>query len=268
MLLSKKNFSKCFVLSLLALTCSTQANIFSPAMHAATQPWNWQAGVGTIFMNGIYKDTHGKTLILPFVGYQGDRVSITGPSAFVRLVGPRMAHISVGAALLPNFFDPSQSSDSAIKLLDKRDYSVGVGLQGSLILKSIGFFNVRFLRSFIGSDGGYYGDASYTSMLSRGFGVASLSLMPSVGVQYYSDKLANYYYGVSSAESVKSGIAAYTPGASYQPYLGVGLMGELKNRFRAMVSTKVAYLPDSVKNSPIISKRYATTTTLVLSMGF
>jgi outer membrane protein len=268
MLLSKKIFSKCFALSLLALTCSTQASILSPMEHAATQPWNWQAGLATTFVNGIYKDSSGYKLIYPYVGYKGDRVTIAGPSAFVRLVGPSMFHVSFGGALLPDSFNPNRSTDLKMRLLNSREYSIGVGLQGSLTLQSLGLFNVQFLRAFVGGDGGFYGNASYTTMLTKGFGGLSASVLPSVGVQYYSDKLSNYYYGVSSAESTKSGIAAYTPGAGYQPYLGVGLMGEVKNRFRAVVSTKVAYLPDSVKNSPIISKRYATTTTLVLSMGF
>jgi outer membrane protein len=268
MLLSKKNFSKCFVLSLLAFSGAIHATIIAPLTQAISQPWDWHAGLASTFSNGIYKDSSGSTLIYPYVGYVSGRVTIAGPTAFVRLVGPSMFHLSAGASLLPNSWNPNQSTDPKMRLLNKRQYSVGVGLQGSLTLKSLGLFNVQFLRAFFGGDGGFYGNASYTTLLTKGFGVISASVIPSVGVQYYSDKLASYYYGVSSAESTKSGIAAYAPGAGYQPYVGLGLMGDVKNRYRAVVSTKVAYLPDSVKNSPIISKRYATTTTLVLSMGF
>lgn len=258
----------------ISLVSLASASIVSPAVHmgehvlsAANNTWAWKAGAASTIVNGIYKDAGGHTIVYPYVGYSGSRLTIAGPSGWYRVVGPKMLNISVGGTLLPDSFDPKKSTDKHMQQLNDREYSIGAGLQGSLLLKSLGLFNVRLLRAFRGGNGGYYGDASYTAMVSKGLGPVSVSLIPSLGVQYYSDKLANYYYGVSSTEATKSGFKAYAPGAGFQPYISIGLLGEVKGRVRAYVSTKIARLPDSVENSPIISKRYYYTTTLVLSFG-
>lgn len=270
----KKLFATALALGLFSATISTQASVIGPAVHAtesvahmAENPYAWHAGAATTIVNGIYKDSKGFTLVYPYVGYRGDRLTIAGPSGWLRLAGPQELHVSLGGTLLPDSFDPHRSTDAKMRLLNKRDFSVGLGLQGSMMIKSLGLLNVRLLRSFIGGDGGYFMDASYTGVISRGFGGVSLSLIPTAGIQYFSDKLANYYYGVSNAEAAKSGISAYTAGSDYQPYIGLGLMGEVKGRLRAFVSTKMAYLPDSVAHSPMVNKRYMFTTTLVLSYG-
>jgi outer membrane protein len=268
------HLSKVIIMSSLLLVVAAQASVIGPAIHAgetainaASHPWDWHAGVASTMSGGAYSKSHAYTIVYPYVGYKGDRLTIAGPSGWWRLLGVGDMHISVGGTLLPDSFDPSRSSDPKMKKLNKRKFSIGMGLQGSLLLKSVGLFNVRLLRSFVGGDSGYYADASYTTMFTKGFGGVSLSLIPTAGLQYYSDKLSNYYYGVSKEESNKSGIAAYTASSNFQPYLGVGVMGEVKGRVRAYVSTKMAYLPDSVANSPMISKRYALTTTMVLSIG-
>lgn len=256
------------VLSGLLFTASlAQASMIGSLEHAATHPWDWHAGAATSMNNGIYKDTKGYALIYPYVGYQGGRLTIAGPSGWLRLAGPKDFNVSFGGTLLPNSFDPTKSSNAQMRQLNKREFSVGAGLQGSLLLKSLGLFNVRLLRAFFGGNGGYYAEASYTTMFSKGLGDVSLSFIPSTGIQYYSNKLANYYYGISAVEASKSGLAAYTATADYQPFISAAVMGTVKGRYRAYVSTRMSYLPNSVANSPIIGKRYNFTTTLMLSMG-
>lgn len=266
MLISKKSLKHSVALSLLAVSSLSLAGVAAPLENFAFQVQNVHIGLASSFSNGIYKDSYGSTLVFPSVAYFGDRVTIAGPSGWVRVVGPKAFNVSLGGSLLPNNWDPSQSSDLRMQKLNKREYAFGAGIQGSVLMKSLGIVNVRLLKALGGGDGGYFGEASFATVLSKGFDGVSFGVLPSVGVRYYSDSIANYYYGVSSAESAKSGIAAYAPGSDFQPFAGLGLMGKLKNGLSALVNTQAAYLPNSVKNSPIISKRYAITTTLVVSM--
>jgi|GEM_PF-6019658 len=258
-----------------AAVATAQAGIISPTLHAgedlakaASHPWDWHAGVASGMANGIYTKSKGYQIYYPYVGYKGGRLTIAGPSGWMRLAGPQMLHVSFGGTLLPDSFNPKRSSDLQMQKLKKRDFSVGVGFQGSMILKSVGMLNVRILRAFVGGNGGYFADASYTALFSRGVGGVSLNLIPSVGMQYYSAKLSNYYYGVSGSESTASGIAEYQAKANWRPYVGVALTGQVRGRVRAVISTKLAYLPDTVANSPIVDKRHLFTTTLVLSYAF
>jgi outer membrane protein len=223
------------------------------------------AGIATTWTSGNYLDTSSHHLIYPAIGYMGDRLSVVGPTAAYRLIGPKFMHVAIAGSLLPNEFDPKDSTNAKMQKLNKRNYTVAAGLRGVLIMKSLGAFSVTAKRAFFAGDGGYFATAAFTTRLQKELGPAKVSFMPSLGAEYYSQKLANYYYGISKAESTKSGLKTYSPTSAIAPYVNVALLGQFTSRVRAYVAVRVARMPDVIMDSPMVSKRYGYTTTAAIT---
>ena len=72
------------------------------------------------------------------------------------------------------------------------------------------------------------------------------------GIKRYDAKKSKYFYGVYDSE-VASGRSAYSPGATYTPYVGINSFFPITERISGFVRLNMDFLPSEVKNSPIVS---------------
>jgi outer membrane protein len=82
-------------------------------------------------------------------------------------------------------------------------------------------------------------------------------VMPGVGVEYASPKHNEYYYGISSEESARSGLQSYNPGGSFSPYATLEAKFSLRDKWEVVAKGQVQYLSRRVYDSPMIGKSYA-----------
>jgi outer membrane protein len=74
-----------------------------------------------------------------------------------------------------------------------------------------------------------------------------------LGVKGYDAKKSKYLYGVYDSEVI-SGRAAYSPGATTTPYLGINSFFPITDRISGFVRLNMDFLPSKVKDSPIVSE--------------
>jgi len=93
-------------------------------------------------------------------------------------------------------------------------------------------------------------------------------LTPSVGMVWSSHKYTDYYYGVSEAESSRSGIPAYNAGTQTNPMAMV--TGSYRFARHWMVTGLLRYnrLDDEIQDSPMIDQPDKITTVLTVSYRF
>ena len=74
-----------------------------------------------------------------------------------------------------------------------------------------------------------------------------------VGIKRYDAKKSKYLYGVYDSEVIV-GRAAYSPGATTTPYLGINSFFPITERISGFVRLNMDVLPSKVKDSSIVSK--------------
>ena len=95
-------------------------------------------------------------------------------------------------------------------------------------------------------------EASYLAEFKLG----RASIFPQVGFERRSAKYSNYLYGVTTAESLASGYAAYNAGSSTTPILGLGVdvpLGE--SQWFINLELRRKWLSSSVYNSPLVARK-------------
>ena len=102
-----------------------------------------------------------------------------------------------------------------------------------------------------GSSRGNLLEATYAAEIKLG----SLSLYPQLGIERRSAKYTNYFYGVSPAESLTSGYAAYNAGASTTPVLGLAADYSLMENWIVNLQLRRKWLDSAVTNSPLVVRK-------------
>ena len=108
-------------------------------------------------------------------------------------------------------------------------------------------------------------EASYLAEFKLG----RVSIFPQVGFEYRSAKYSNYLYGVSTAESLASGYAAYNAGSSTTPVLGLGVdlpLGDSQWFINLVLRRK--WLSSAVYNSPLVARKTQDFALVALSYQF
>lgn len=85
--------------------------------------------------------------------------------------------------------------------------------------------------------------------------VGSLSVYPQLGVERRSARYTQRLYGVSGAEARASGLAAYSPGASTVPVLGLALQLPLDHDWSLNLQWRRRWLDAAITDSPLVDMR-------------
>ncbi|MFZ9036223.1 MAG: MipA/OmpV family protein [Francisellaceae bacterium] len=227
----------------------------------------WSIGAGAIFSPNPYKQTSDTILPLPIIGYNGERLKINGPSASYIVVGNKNINTAVEAFLYPEYFRASKSDDESLKKLDNRHYIVVAGLSQRF---NTPYGRLRFGLDFdiTGQSNGYLFQAGYTKPFPIPMENELLILSPGFGVQYSSEKLMDYYYGISSGEAASSGLSAYSPSGAWSPYVSFRLSYRYKTHWNLFASTRVSRLSNQAYDSPMVSSRYIVSAMAGVSYAF
>jgi len=100
------------------------------------------------------------------------------------------------------------------------------------------------------------------------YGSNAFILTPSAGVQFSSENLTDYYFGISNSESQRSGLNQYTPPAAVSPFIGLSTIYSFNQRWSIMLSTRLSRLDDNLVKSPMVSRQYVFTSITSLTYNF
>jgi outer membrane protein len=146
----------------------------------------------------------------------------------------------------------------------------GIANRGNPLPLGIGTFQETpfggiFLNAFHDTvSGGSLLEASYVAEL----GLGAWTLYPQLGVERRSARYASHLYGVTPTEAAASGYAAYAPGASTAPVLGLGADLPLGGAWVLSLQWRRKWLDAAVRNSPLVNSRVQDTGFLALAYRF
>ncbi|MBU9863691.1 MipA/OmpV family protein, partial [Rahnella aceris] len=186
---------------------------------------------------------------LPIISYDSTYLFFHGLSGGLHLYKDEHNEFNFLAEYSLMEFKPGDSDDDSLKKLNKRKATMMSGVS-FIHHDSWGLIHADFKKDVLGNSQGMTSDVGYDYR----FKWNDLDLSPGVGFLWNSKKQNEYYYGVSSKESSRSGLNIYDPDDSFSPYIQLALDYPFAENWKASVMARYTLLPNEIKNSPMIDK--------------
>ena len=234
---------KLLALGVLAATAVSTA-------QAAESQWTVGAGVGVI--NSPYKQYDRDVYPVPVVTYEGDNFWFRGLGGGYYLWNDTADKLSIMAYYDPTHFKPGDSDSNALRQLDKRRSSLMAGLS-YVHNTEYGFLRTALAGDTLDNSNGFIWDLAWLYRYTNG----AVTLTPGIGVQYSSENYNDYYYGVSKAESRRSGLKSYSADDGWDPYLELTASYNFLGDWNVYGTGRYIRLSDEVKDSPMVDKSWS-----------
>ena len=181
-----------------------------------------------------------------------------GPLKFV--LRPRFGVFNQG-------YDADDST--ALRGMKDRDSSFTLGLK----LRSrtpIGTFIVSGAYDVTGKSDGFDGSLMYTTLLP--LGSSKVRLYPELGVEYWSKRVSNYYFGVNPNETVVSGETVRdeysVAGGTNNYFLGYSAEYPLNKHWALTHSLRKTWYDDEILDSPIVDNDKASDMKIMFGISY
>ncbi len=224
------------------------------------------AGFGVLVGDSEYAGEGSRVIAIPIVTYESERFFVQGPQAGVHLY--RSGRLTLDATLSARF-SGWDADDLGVRelaergvdraLLEDRDFSADLGFAASW-LGTAGKLELAVKSDVLGASEGQEFSVEYTARLPMAGG----QLLPGARISYWSDKLANYYYGTFASEEQR-GVSAYRPDAFVMPSLRLGYLRPMGENWQAYGAIDYRFLPDEIKDSPFVERGVDGSATLTLA---
>ncbi|MEM1112239.1 MAG: MipA/OmpV family protein [Pseudomonadota bacterium] len=186
--------------------------------------------------------------ILPFYYYEGRWLFSHGSKAGVHLLDAK--HFELDALLSYRFTRLEEKTNRFLRPIDEREQTLEGGLRAA-VKGDWGRVSLMALTDTLDRHNGYELDLTYR----YDFRTGKFFFAPYVSYLYQDESLSDYYYGVSDEESRPArDLDPYQVGESEFARLGINTTYRWSKRMRLFANYSVDFLPDNVKDSPIVDK--------------
>nr|WP_234479945.1 MipA/OmpV family protein [Erwinia sp. S38] len=206
-------------------------------------------GASVIYSQSPYKSGQDRYYPVPIVNYDGDSFYLNTLQAGYYLWKDSQDQLSLTVLGSPQNYDPDDADDGDMKSLNKRHMT----LMGGLSYRHTadwGIVRTTLAGDVLDNSNGIIWDLTYLYRFEFG----QFSLTPGIGALWNSSNQNKYYYGISSAESDRSGLTRYDPDDSWSPYLELTGGWKISDSWNATVSGRYVRLGDEIKDSPMVDK--------------
>ena len=207
------------------------------------------AGVGVI--QHPYKQYSNDVVPVPVLTYESENFWFRGLGGGYYLWNDGTDQLSLTAYWLPMYFKPSDSDSHKLRRLDSRHSTMMAGVSW--------FHHTQYgsLRTTLSGDtldksNGLIWDLGWIYRYTNG----NLPLTPGIGVEWNSDNMNDYSYGVSHKESRKSGLRDYSADGGWNPYLELSANYRFLGNWSVYGTARYTRLSDEITDSPMVDKSW------------
>ena len=187
--------------TLLAISAATFCSTSLAEAENSEGEWSW--GIGVFGSPDIYRDASPRTIPVPIIAYNTERLHVFGP--FVAYDVYKSEHLTGAVKLKPVFAGYDESDSPYFEGMDDRHWSIagGAGLEYT---KSFLKLRLDADHDLLGINNGYESKAG----VSFRFPVNGVLIEPGLAAQYQSSNYVDYYFGVEDSEA-RDWRPAYAP---------------------------------------------------------
>jgi outer membrane protein len=234
------------------LLCACCSEAFAAGETASRRvPRGWQAGGIALVSNGGYAGSSSRQLVVPAVAYEGERVFLRGLQLGWHAWQRDDWRLDLVAQARLDGFD---ADDIPLDGLRDRRGSMDVG---AVLTRSSrqGNLELTVLSDALSRSRGQELALQYGYPLRLG----KWRLTPSLGVRWWSHRLADYYYGIRPAETADGAPGPYAVPAVLVPEAGFNAVVPLGRRWMFWSALKYQHLPAAITDSPLVQRSSAST---------
>ena len=228
-----------------AWICLLALLVLLPATNVYAQPpAGWSVGAAAVVSGKPYGEADYDVMPVPFFGYEGERFFFRGLALGWRLpdAGPVSAEL-LARARMQSF---RASDDPVLEGMDTRRRTAEGGVRFSTGPRWLRL-EASVYQELLGRHDGQVLEAR----VSVPFPAGQWIVIPSVGVDWQSADMTAYYYGVRAGEETDER-PAYSPGASLNRTVGLGLRYRGGDRFGVIVQASREFFGGTLRDSPIV----------------
>ena len=243
------------VLSSLSLCLLHAPCAYAEDFRQEPQKTKFSVGVAGGYADSGYRGKSADWTVAPLVQLETKRFYIRGLSTGVKLYtsADQSQEVLLGATYLRDYgLKPDDSDDARLKRLDRRKNAVMADISYNLY-SPYGNLETQVSHDVSGTNKGMQAQAQYSYFWQP---TPKLLVKPAVGVSYSNKKFNRYYYGINADEARRSGLNAYQPKSSVNPYIGLETQYSFTPKFSAFTGVLAEALPSTVKNSPMNDGKY------------
>lgn len=161
------------------------------------EPEGFLYGAGLFVRQEIYQGYDQSELLLPFIGYRGERLRIFGP--FVDYSLGRQGSVDFSVKLQPRFAGYDETDSDVFDEVDERKSSLDFGF-GTTLQKQNWKLGLSAVADILGRSNGSEIELSVSKVMRYG----PVFIEPLVSLNHLDSKLVDYYYGVTASEATSS----------------------------------------------------------------
>lgn len=205
-------------------------------------------GVGVISNTSPYRDAKSWNVQpIPAISYIGDRIQVLGLTVNCGLL--EWSDFALAATASYRFGAYREEDSSYLQGMGNRKDTILGGLALQYKLPEGFNLSAGYVHDILDRTGGGIGHLG----LGKAFQQNLLTISPKISLNWFTDKLADYEYGVSTAQA-RADRPAYHPGDAMNLEFGVTLFRELYKHWQIILSSSVVFLPSNLKDSPIVEQ--------------
>ncbi len=205
-------------------------------------------GVGVISNTSPYRDAKSWNVMpIPAISYIGDRIQVLGLTTNCKIL--EWSDFSLAATASYRFGAYREKDSSYLQGMGNRKDTILGGLALRYKLPEGFKLSAGYEHDILDRTGGGIGLLG----LEKAFQQNLLTISPKISLNWLTDKLADYEYGVSVAQA-RTDRPAYHPGDAVNLEVGVTLFRELYENWQIMLGSSVVFLSSNLKASPIVDQ--------------
>lgn len=210
-------------------------------------------GIGYAYSQNIYEGVSDKFQPFPLLNLNVGDFFLKGET--VGYNAYKDENLSFAFVAQPQFggYDADDSSELA-GMTDKY-YLINAGVQARYRLMPFSF-TVSGLHDVTGRTAGNSASAKMAVMIP--LDDERFVIIPSMSATWEDSNITNYYYGVSSSEATSTR-SAYDPGSAVNLGYGLTVKYKIAENWGATLGYVLTQYADDISDSPIVSRKYAST---------
>ena len=234
--------------------------------HAGSLPVNpdarLQLGANATYTASAY-DVDNEVSVLPQGFYDNNRWYLEGSEGGFYPYKDDTHHVRLGLSYDGRSFDPRDANQAALRQLDERQWSA-LAHASYMYISPVGAFKLKVATDALGRHEGTVVTASYLARFDKD----NLTIYPSAGVIWANDNYNDYYYGMGSDESVRTGLKVQQIEAGVSPFVSAMATYRLSDHFSLFAHQNITWLSSEQKASQLVDGSVHSTSRLGLNYTF
>lgn len=212
-----------------------------------------QVGLSGIWYASPYTGDKNETVPWPIVRLDTNHFFIDNGTGGIHLWRDTDQQVNALIQFLPLHLNPSKNRNEQMKQLDHRRTRLLGGL-GYQLVTDMGTMNAAILADMPNTSQSVIADLTYTY---RGQVMRDLFISPFIGANWVNKKHNQYYFGVSTSESARTGIRCYRPNDGVGYYIGIGMDYFFTPHWSGKLDYQFFKFNHKAKSSPITKHDYS-----------